>query len=116
MEAAQDEDILAIAMSGPDYVAVFEGDSLTVNLLKAQDKKGVAIYPNPNRGQCTVRFPEIIENGTIEIINLDGEIIKKYDIRNSGVMDLSLSAISRGIYLIRVFGNGSEYKKRMFIE
>ncbi len=61
---------------------------------------GVNIYPNPANESLTISFGKEF-NGGIEIQNLNGKIVLKETI-NSSSIKLNLSAIAKGIYILKI--------------
>ncbi len=75
--------------------------------------KGVThkIYPNPTSGKVKVELNEDVQpNADIRILNLQGKEVHMSMFDKSNVLDLDVSELSPGIYLIQVF-NGDSFSQ-----
>ena len=80
---------------------------------------GIAIlelYPNPTTGKITLKNADTFDNGTeVSVYDMLG---KRYDVlRNladgNKTMDMDMTSLKEGIYLIRVISNGNEQVLRV---
>jgi len=61
-----------------------------------------SVYPNPTiGGECTVSFPEIYENATVEILSAIGQVLEKYTTASKSQIQVTLPKAA-GLYFIRV--------------
>ena len=78
------------------------------------------IYPNPVGKYLNLRIGSILPGvAGIEIINLNGKMIKKYQILLSeGVQELylDLPELSKGVYFVRFSFNDSSSMKKMIVQ
>ena len=92
-----------------DGTATLSNDSFTA------EKQSFEIYPNPSQGQVTIEFSSISSPASnIIIYDLSGKIVKSYnfDERPSQRLDLDISNISTGVYLIKTLSpKGSAVEK-----
>jgi hypothetical protein len=79
--------------------------------------KDVEVYPNPSGGMFNIRTKGI-EEGLIEVINLEGKSIYKTAVTNStSDYKIDLSGYAHGIYLVTISSNGQEVtSKKLIIE
>lgn len=78
----------------------------------------VTIYPNPNDGNFFIAIDSPIEdNATLEIINLQGQVIHGQPIRiSSGFkQELNMTDVPPGLYFVRVSGPEFNTVKRVVI-
>jgi hypothetical protein len=61
-----------------------------------------SILPNPVKSNCRISFQQKIEQGHYEIFSMSGEKIRSEEFSNTNFLDLGLSALLPGIYLIRI--------------
>ena len=77
------------------------------------------IYPNPVGDFLNLRIgSDLHGTAEIEIINLNGKIIKKYQIMlNKGIQELNLDLpeLSKGVYFVRFIMNDSRSIKKMIV-
>jgi hypothetical protein len=76
-------------------------------------KNEINIYPNPCSGMATVQCAQI-KNGDIKIFDLTGSLI--YAGRMDGRVDLDLTGLSRGIYLVQVRNDNQVMNQRLVKE
>ena len=64
----------------------------------------VRIYPNPTKGRFAIEINNVQENvtGQIYLLNSQGRILDKKDIRSEGKFDFDLSRETTGIYLVNI--------------
>lgn len=60
----------------------------------------ISVYPNPTKGQLTIDIDYDLNNETIEIINLLGEIVFQQQALSTQQIDLS--NFDKGLYVIRI--------------
>jgi hypothetical protein len=78
--------------SGPILVSINE---------KSNDELGLSIYPNPTSGLITIYNKAIKENTNIQVISMDGRIIKE-ELTNQPSITIDMSEFSNGVYFIRI--------------
>ena len=67
--------------------------------------KKFEVFPNPAKDVVTCSFHSVLEQGTIELVSLDGKILLKKDIlANTENVQLNLDGIQSGMYFIRLSG------------
>lgn len=68
------------------------------------DKQIISIYPNPNQGQFRVKLKELVQNGSIEITNVLGEVILTKNISESD-SSIQIPNLIKGIYFVKILEN-----------
>lgn len=77
-------------------------------------ENAVSIYPNPNNGTFTLRVADLLTEGHVVIHSLDGR--KVYDATlNTGEMDIRLTDISAGTYMVTISADGNVTTKKLDI-
>jgi len=66
------------------------------------NQNNINIYPNPTNNLITVELTQLFENLTVELLSIDGKIVKQQTINNSQKFTLDLSNQSKGIYFLKV--------------
>ena len=70
-------------------------------------KMDIKIYPNPATNQTTIAYPQLIEEGSIHIYNMLGQIVYEEKIgKGSSQTKLSIQHLKTGIYKIIVKEKG----------
>ena len=67
----------------------------------------MVIYPNPNEGKFTIDLDEANTNSTIIIYNLYGEVVAQFSNVNDLELEVDISSLSKGIYLVKCFDKNS---------
>jgi hypothetical protein len=97
------------------YVAKYgiTGSNIGIFSQSVSDYK-IQIYPNPNTGSFTVKLPLTLENSTIQILNMMGEIIYNKTLTD---MDnrIDVSNVASGLYSISI-NNGNHVSTSKFIK
>jgi len=67
-----------------------------------KENSQLIVYPNPvTSNEFTISFP-FITSGTLQVVNLLGEVIMTYNIRNAAKFNINVEALSKGCYIIKV--------------
>ena len=77
------------------------------------------IYPNPSDGIITLEFSDssIYDKMiSIDILNLNGQIIFSRQLMNQGLLNIDASAFAKGMYLIRVNDGKQVFSSRVAVD
>ena len=79
---------------------------------------GYSIYPNPSNGIFVIDFNESYSKTKIELINITGAVVQNFSINNTDDLrkSIDLSALSKGLYLLRVSSNEGFDVRRIVLE
>ncbi|MCF8228920.1 MAG: T9SS type A sorting domain-containing protein [Bacteroidales bacterium] len=97
-----DNTVLAATHGRGLYTAIFPLDPYTGMDEEIAKSTDLSVYPNPSRGQITVELPDIKGFQILQLFDLQGRMVKEWKNINAESVELDLSAISHGEYLIRV--------------
>ena len=78
-------------------------DITLTNVLSVDDVESinsVKLFPNPTQGNITITNSRNLE--TIEVYNVLGRLVKRIEIEQDNRMDLDLSDLSKGLYLVKM--------------
>jgi hypothetical protein len=81
--------------------------------------EGIKVFPNPSSGNVIVTFDVINANTSIEIYNMEGELVmKKSNLAQADkTVKLDLSNVAKGAYFIQVFnGDRGILNKKIIIQ
>ncbi len=67
----------------------------------------VKLYPNPANEQVTVDFKKMMQNVTIVICNINGEVVLEKEYSGNSI-DISTSTLSNGLYFIKAIHGAKE--------
>lgn len=103
---------LTLSLSSPNFC----GASFTNQVLSTEEvsENNVILFPNPVKDKLTLENPDLkITN--IQIINTEGKLILQQKI-NSIKTEIDFSALSKGIYFIRIESDGKIIKTEKVIK
>lgn len=77
----------------------------------------VEVYPNPASSIMNIETNLPVENATIRILNVNGQIFKlfKYEFINEATLSIDISELKAGMYYIEIITN-SEIRTKQFIK
>lgn len=76
----------------------------------------IRIFPNPSSGNFTITFPDITNNGSIEIYSALGERILSQPVSLTSKKEINIKNISRGIYFVKVYDGEEYFCKKIIVE
>jgi hypothetical protein len=85
------------------------------NHLNEEVISNFSIIPNPSSGKFKLHFDEP-QNGTIRIYALNGQILEEIELKNQMSMDMNLSNLNQGLYLLSVQSAKGTISKRIEIK
>jgi hypothetical protein len=82
-------------------------DETGVEIEKIISNSNVFIFPNPCTDFLNINFNEL-NNSEVEILNIQGQILKKYFINNQSVLQINIQNFEQGLYLCKIKTNKAE--------
>ncbi len=80
------------------------------------EKRLVEIYPNPAEDELNIELNDKVSiGGTLEVLGVDGKVLKTKSVDQTGVTTIKLDGIAPGMYLLR-FSNDSHRELTRFIK
>lgn len=76
----------------------------------------ISIFPNPSVGNFTIAFPNISNNGTIEIYSDLGARILSEPVSLPSKKEINFNNISPGIYYVKVHDGEKYYSKKIIVK
>jgi hypothetical protein len=77
------------------------------NSLDPTNAPELRVYPNPTSGMFTLEMPIDVDDCTIEVLSLSGQVVHSHQAYSTGGMIievLDVSHLSKGMYMLRVNG------------
>lgn len=94
---------------------VMVGPFTKINENKSIDQ--VLITPNPSSGIFNVNLPEKLKNSALVVYNAQGvEVMQIPNPNEVTDLKIDLSSIGRGIYFVRIAGNGQTQLKKLIVK
>ena len=85
----------------------------------SDDENALIVYPNPTNGKLNIKIEKsMIQSGNLQIMNLDGKIIYKQDVKNwemNAMISIDLSNQASGVYFIVYKSDGQLIRKKVVI-
>lgn len=76
----------------------------------------LSVFPNPGRDLIQIRLGETVENTTVQVLNLNGQLVLEQEVQNLS-LSLNVSHLDAGAYLIRLLRDGQSLAvKKLLIE
>lgn len=101
-----------------DYVGYCNGLRANLNEMTTEviNKAGFNVYPNPNNGNFIASI--FIENpginkGELQIININGQIIKRISVNNRSNLNINLN--ESGIFLLKLISGNKVFTKKIIV-
>ena len=99
-----------------NYVRLVRDDSSVTGINESEDNNLLNIYPNPAADVCTIALNENISQLTIDIYDLLGNKIKELSTGNIKSVEINLSEISNGIYILSATTEkGIRFNKKLIV-
>jgi hypothetical protein len=77
----------------------------------------VNVYPNPSTdGMVTINFNQYVPSAQVSILSLDGRTFRTEDIYNAESVNLNLSDMNSGIYILNIAGTDISFTQKISIQ
>ena len=86
---------------------------ITISSIDEPSNKAVKIYPNPINNHINIDFEKVEELQNLEILSLDGKVVKSYISRKEKTINLDVSLLSEGVYILRFTIEGLNYQYKI---
>jgi hypothetical protein len=74
------------------------------------------LFPNPNNGQFNLMVKETFgKELNIEITGVSGNLVKRINTLNNGVISINTSDVANGVYMVRVVSGDNSAVRRVII-
>jgi len=74
------------------------------------------IYPNPADEKLFIESNSQSQNLDLAIYNMTGQLVKKGLFRNTGTIELNVSDLTKGIYILKINTDTDSYNTRIIIQ
>lgn len=112
---------LSVLTSGQEYRAGFITRFCISELNTSIDSQGdfqydINIFPNPSSDFVTVRLREVLIEGQLSIISLDGKLVHSQNVPSSNQVAIDVSDLKSGVYVIRLYADNTIITTARFIK
>jgi hypothetical protein len=91
---------------------------VVMNRLATKDleETGLALFPNPNNGQFNLMVKETFgKELNIEITGVSGNLVKRINTLNNGVIAINSGDVANGVYMVRVISGDRTAVRRIVV-
>ncbi len=102
-----------------DLPDVFRVSGKKVGLKELQQEPGLKVYPNPAKDLCYVSLANMQNKSfSVELWSLDGKQVynKSFQEHDNNLIELQVSSLEKGIYIIRLVADDSVLLSKILIE
>lgn len=90
--------------------------NINVPAISGKTEKLAKIFPNPNNGKFAIEFSNFENPVKVSVINLTGAIIYPSQWINSGIYEMNLQGIDKGIYFVRIEDGKTLLSKKIVVQ
>ena len=77
---------------------------------------GLSLYPNPTRGNMHVELGKVANNLELQLVNLSGQVVKQARYVDVAELELNMSDLESGIYIIQMKLDDMVLMRRVVLE
>lgn len=129
-----DENMPVVGQTGTSFTPWYEGNfacvityrdcqdttncfhSAALSVEKAGLENYISVYPNPSKGNVTIKVASLFEWTKVIVYNAAGQIVKQPAAIDSFTNELSLTNLSKGVYLVKIETDKGSVQERLVIE
>ncbi|MEH6765518.1 MAG: FG-GAP-like repeat-containing protein [Aequorivita antarctica] len=102
-------------IQGNNSYLVFEGEGIQLGTT-SQAKYGYVIFPVPAKDVLVINFPKDELNSKVEIFDLNARKVKEQDNYAESSMEMNLSHLSAGEYILKITSNNKVSSQKIIIK
>jgi hypothetical protein len=88
-----------------------ECESFITGITPVSSLENVTIYPNPTTSNLAIQLPATVsQNVTVTVYDAVGKLVLANDYTSSNLIDLNVSNLTKGIYMMRVVSGSEVYQ------
>ena len=91
-------------------------DVLNLTSISQTENEGFSIYPNPSNGLVRVAFPVEVETAVLTVSDLFGRTILQENLNGGTTLDLDLSHLTPGMYMMDLVMEQGRSSQRLIIK
>lgn len=107
----------AVVLSSPGCVDTSDCVKLINDIGIGELSSGsLHIYPNPTNGKCHIEFSGPATNAIVSIYSSTGKLLQQLSNVNGNGLDLDITDLPKGVYIIQMEEEGSVFHARLVLE
>jgi len=88
-----------------------------VNNVRSNNEMLINVYPNPANDVVTLQSTSSMNGVFVEVTSVDGKVLRRVDFNSlANAVDLNVSDLSNGIYLLNIHSNNSVTTKKITVK
>ena len=97
-------------------ITITEKQDSSVSIMQVANQKDFNVYPNPSSNLIFVSS-ELSNNFSVSVYNIVGkEMLSKVDSKNLNHIQLNISSLSNGVYILKIETEGKTFVQKIFKE
>jgi hypothetical protein len=96
-----------------NYVRLVRNTTTIASVNGINENDNIEAYPNPVSNTCTLSFKKQILRGVIDISDLQNRKIHSVNIVDAKKIDIDMSSLPKGVFLITIFDGISIFTKKI---
>lgn len=97
-----------------DTTLCFHSEALSIGEIGLD--KYVSIYPNPSKGQVTVKVASMFDWTSVSVYTVAGQLIQQPTMMDGLTNEFELSTLAKGVYIVKVQTNLGTVQQRLIVE
>ena len=86
----------------PFAKTIFDTDNADSTTGIEELDNAIKAFPNPVENQLTIQLDNVVDNMSINIINLNGQVVEQLTINNQDRVQLDLAHLTAGVYFVKI--------------
>ncbi|MFT7335150.1 MAG: hypothetical protein ACI9M1_001050 [Porticoccaceae bacterium] len=100
-----------------DFTRPSAGPNCVLDINQFENDGVMSVYPSPSDGQLNIRIKQFIGKVNIQVIDVVGRVVYKSDDEFfSSQIELNLSHLGAGVYILKVNGEGLSYTEKIILK
>ena len=81
-----------------------------------KNSTNILLYPNPTSSNVTITLKDNEVIKKIEFYNIMGQLVLSKRLQNSSETSINISKLSKGMYIVKTFGENNTCSKKLMIQ
>ena len=99
----------------PSNGTIYRFERITTGIHQINTSSQVELFPNPCHDKAFIKLSAPIDQGTIELFNVEGQLVQQFDASGKNIIPLEISALRPGIYFYNLKQKGATISRGKFM-
>jgi len=115
LDLRNDNVVFAATYGRGVFSGAFTSDTLSNN--DFTNSKGVKVYPNPSNGEITLNINDFNGRINVQLFDIKGQMVfSNYNLDFSSEKVINFNKLTKGFYILKVFGENINFTDKVIIE